>query len=123
MPRFIRKRVFKNFEAKNFRQGLADSQLKEVLDCNDVNEATECFEDKLTMVLDSMAPLRTIQIRTKYAPWLSEETKNLMARRNAAQEKASQTDHPEDWRQFKSLRNQVKSRSRWEKKSLDDKLS
>ena len=44
--------------------------------------------------------------------------------RENAQEKASQTDNPEDWRAYRSLRNQVTAKSRadkkaWEKQKLD----
>ena len=82
--------------------------------------------NKLTKVLDEMVPVKTIQTRNKYTPWLSEETKSLQAERNPAQEKASLSDTPEDWRLYKSLRNQVTAKSRtdqneWEKKKLDDK--
>ena len=70
-----------------------------------------------------MTPVKTIQTRSNYAPWLSEETKNLQVERNAAQEKAAESDTPENWRLFRSLRNQVTARSRsdktnWEKKKL-----
>ena len=95
-PRFIRKRMFKNFDDKKFRQELAESKLEEVLDCSDTNEAAELLVNKLNKVLDNMAPVRTIQTRSKYAPWLSEETKDLQTQRNAAQKTAAQTDLPED---------------------------
>ena len=91
-----------------------------------MNEAAELLVNKLNKVLDEMAPVKTVQTRKKYAAWLSEETKELQAERNAAQEKATLTDSPEDWRQYRSLRNQVTAGSRsdnkeWEKKQLDDK--
>ena len=125
-PRFIRKRMFKNFDDDQFRQELAGCQLEEILDCTDVNEAAELLVSKMNRILDIMAPVRTIQCRSKYAPWLSEETKNLQNERNAAQETAAQSDSPEDWRMFRSLRNLVTSRSRadktdWEKEKLNDK--
>ena len=59
-----------------------------------------------------MAPLRTIQVRAKYAPWLSDDTKDLMKERNSAQIKANETKHPDDYRYYKSLRNQVTARMR-----------
>ena len=125
-PRYVRKRIFKNFDDVKFREKLAGSDLEEVLSCTDANEAAELLVDKLIMVLDEMAPVKTIQTRSNYAPWLSEDTKSLKTERNAAQEKASLSDPPEDWRLYRSLRNQVTARSRtdrnkWEKKKLDDK--
>ena len=54
-----------------------------------------------------MAPIRTIQIRENYAPWLSHETRKIMAERDLAQKIASETKNEEDWRTFKRLRNSV----------------
>ena len=73
-----------------------------------------------------MAPIRKIQVRTKYAPWLSEETKLLKAEREAAQERAAESDIPEDWRLYRTLRNQVTGKCRedkkkWEENKLDPK--
>ena len=91
-----------------------------------MKEAAELLVNKLNSVLEDMAPVKTIQTRKKYAPWLTEESKNLQEARNKAQEKATMTDLPEDWRQFRALRNQVTARTRadnkeWQRKQLDDK--
>ena len=123
-PRFVKKRCFKNFNAQEFRHKLAESNLDEVLSCRDVNLATELLVRKINGLLDIMAPVRTIQTHAKYAPWLGEDTKKLKDERDKAQEHAALTDDPEDWRVFRSLRNQVTARSRadkkeWEKEKLD----
>ena len=94
------------------------------MNTTDVNVAAELLVTKLTDVLDKMAPVRTIQTRTRYAPWVGESTKDLQRERDEAQEKAAQSDNPEDWRQFRSLRNQATAGSRadkkeWEKNKLD----
>ena len=73
-----------------------------------------------------MAPVKTIQTRTNYVPWLSDVTKNLQKERNEAQKKAADTGNPEDWRIFRSLRNRVTSSLRsdkkaWEQMKLNDK--
>ena len=71
-----------------------------------------------------MAPVRTIQVRKNYAPWLSKETKRLMQERNEAQKLASQTRDQDDFRQFKSLRNQATAKMRQDKKAWEkQKLS
>ena len=92
--------------------------------CSNVNAATELLEKKLTDILDELAPVKTIQTRSSYAPWLSEGTKKLKKERKAAQEKASQSNDTEDYRYYKSLRNQVTARKRtdekkWKEKKLD----
>ena len=125
-PRYIRKRVYKNFDEEAFKKKLEQAGLDDVLNCVDVDEATDLLVDKISAVLDEMAPIRTIQTRMNYVPWLSEKAKDLQLKRNQAQETASRTDEPEDWRVYRSLRNQFTSKSRadkeaWEKKQLDEK--
>ena len=70
----------------------------------------QIFSDKLTKILDKLAPVKTVQTRTKYAPWLSNSTKSLMKERDEAQRKAASTKHEDDWKTYKRLRNQVTSR-------------
>ena len=78
-----------------------------------VNQAAEILTAGLTRELDSCAPVRTIQMRSKFAPNLQESTKQLMASGNI-----------EDWRLYRGLRNKCVAAQRldrqiWEK----DKLS
>ena len=125
-PRFIRKRMFKNFDSTKYKEALAASYLEEVLAITNIDEASELLVYKITKVLDMMAPVRTVQSRANYAPWLSKATKDLQNRRNAAQRTAAQTDSPDDWREFRSLRNQVTAKLRadkreWERGKLNDK--
>ena len=115
-PRYVRKRSFKNFDEELFKVRLAACNLAEVLECYDVNLATERLVGKLTVILDDLAPIKTIQTRSRYAPWLSEDTKQLQKERNEAHEKASMSNDPEEWRFFRSLRNQATANGRADKK-------
>ena len=94
-PRFIRKRMFKKFEDETFLKKLSESNLEEVFDKADVNEATELLVQKINDVFDAMAPIRTVQTRYKYAPWLSSDTKKLQKKRDEAQKKAAISDSPD----------------------------
>ena len=72
-----------------------------------------------------MAPIRTIQVRVKYAAWLSTSTKRLLQERDAAQKVAIQTRDQDSWRLYKNLRNTATARMRvekkaWERSKLDD---
>ena len=75
------------------------------MQCRDVDTAATLLTAGLTRVLDEMAPVRTIQSRQDYAPHMGEETKQLLSRRNSAQERAVHTGVPEDWRDYSALRN------------------
>ena len=86
-----------------------------------MNVATEKLVSKLTNILDELAPIKTIQTRSKCVPWLEEDTKDLQKKRNATQEKAAQSNDPEDWRNYRSLRNQVTAKVRADEKSWKEK--
>ena len=116
LPRYVRKRSFKNFNEEDFKLKLQESNLEEILTYCDVNAAAEGLVDKITRILDFMAPIRTFQVRTHYVPGLEEETKRLQAERNMAHEKAAKSDNPEDWRLFRSLRNKATAKIRADKK-------
>ena len=120
-PRYVRKRVFKDFDEKVFKLKLGESNLAELLRCTDTNIAAEMLTSKLTRILDSEAPIKTIQIKSNYVPGLSKETKRIQNERNLAQEQAAKSDHPEDYRMYRSLRNQAVARVREDKKKWEEK--
>ena len=77
LPRFVKKRTFKDFDDNAFKQRVGECGLEEIFSYSNVDTASEILTKKLTEVLDEMAPIRKIQTRTSYAPWLSEEAKKL----------------------------------------------
>ena len=93
--------------------------------CTDVDNAVHIFTEKLTNILDKMAPVRKFQTRAKYAPWISQEVKNKIKIRDAAQEKASKSGSLEDWEAYKRKRNDVtyllkKEKQSWQSKKLEN---
>ena len=88
------------------------------------NEAVHLFTNKINFILDKMAPIKTFQTTSKYCPWLTEETKLLIKKRNKAQDKLSENKTVENFEVFKKLRNNVTKSLRtekikWQKKKLD----
>ena len=77
-PRYERKRSYKNFDPNLFLVAVQQINWLDLYLSTDVNQAVQILSDKITFILDVMAPIRTIQVRTKYAPWLSKETIRLM---------------------------------------------
>ena len=73
------------------------------------------FNLKLNGILDRLAPVKTIQVRKNYAPWLSPATKQLMNDRDIAQNRASVTNLTKDWEHYRQLRNQVNKNLKSEK--------
>ena len=116
-PRVIRKRSYKNFDPALFLNEVRKISWWGVYsECFDCESAAQILNDKITDILDVMAPIRSFQVRTKYAPWLSQNTKNLIKERDQAQQKAARTKNADDWRIYKQMRNKVTNVLRTEKK-------
>ena len=73
---------------------------------------------KLNRILDIMAPVKIIQVRTHYAPWMSLETKEMIKDRNRAQRKAVES---KNWEECKKLRNSITCTLKQEKKVWQEK--
>ena len=123
--RYVRKRTFKKFSAEDFSEAVKQLSWYKLYMCENPDQAAEILTKELTDILDVMAPIRTIQMRRKYAPWLSDSTKDLLKVRDTAQAKAAQTRDQDDWRAYKNLRNTATSKMRsekrnWEQQKLDN---
>ena len=119
--RYIKKRSFKNFDPSAFIQAVKTTSWWELYSCDNPEDATEILSRKLNLILDEMAPIRKYQVRPKYAPWLTNCTKELMNERDLAQKRASRTGLREDWIEFKKLRNRINGKLKQEKKSWQSK--
>ena len=124
-PRMIRKRSYRDFEPAKFLESVRNLSWWDIYSCNNVEEAVTKISEKLTIILDKMAPIKNIQVRTKYAPWMSQNTKNKMNERDEAQKKAADTKSNDDWLRYKVLRNSVNTilkseKKRWQETKLEN---
>ena len=88
-PKIIQKRNYKNFIIENFLNDILTSHLNEdVTACDDLEAAAEMFQNSFGEILDKHAPIKKIQVRKNYLPFLSEETKLLMEDRKALKEES-----------------------------------
>ena len=123
--RFVKKRSYKKFKGKDFIDEVKKESWWEVYCCEDANEAAEKFTAKLNRILDRHAPIKVFQTCTRFAPWLSKETKEIMKERDRAQVWASSSKKVEDWATYRSLRNRVTKllkteKKDWQKKKLEE---
>ena len=113
-PKYLRKRSYKNFDHQLFVNAVKQISWLDLYLCEGVDEAVELFTEKITNILDVMAPMKTFQVRTKYAPWLSKETLEIIKERNEAQKVAAETKSRDDWVRYKQIRNKVTNRLKYE---------
>ena len=65
---------------------------QEVREWNDIDEAAEVCENSFRRILDSHAPMKTIQIRKNFSLFLSSNTKEIIQTRKVLLEEAAKTD-------------------------------
>ena len=114
--RFIRKRVFKDFDVQTFRKEVSMIKWWNVYSCDCVDTAVGRLCSNLNLILDKLAPLKKIQVHSNYAPWLSKESKDLIKKRDFAQKLAAVSQKIEDWTTYKRLRNHITNRLKSDKK-------
>ena len=71
----------------------------------DVEAVTDFFTQTMNKIVDELAPIKTYQVRKKYAPWLSPNLRKEINDRDEAQKIAQESGKKEDWNKFKKLRN------------------
>ena len=117
-----RKRSYRNFDPAVYRQNLEAENWLEIYSINDVNLANDFLESRIVKVLDTMCPYKTIQHRTNVKTWLKNTTKDAMTARDTAREIARRSGDPEDWKHYRTLRNQVNRQVTLDKKCHYDDI-
>ena len=77
---------------------------------NNIEEASAIFIDLFGSILNRHAPLKTVQVRNNYVPWISIETKQLQTARDTIKKEAINENCAEKFDAYKKLRNAVQKR-------------
>ena len=117
MPKYINKRSYKKFDPSEFVAAVEQISWLDVYLCTDVDMAVELLSEKIVFILDVMAPMKCIQLRKHYNPWLSDTTKELMAERDKLHKVAILSKKDSDWANYKKKRNEVVKRQKVEEAS------
>jgi hypothetical protein len=56
---------------------------QKIMRCTDLETASRIFQEEFGKILENHAPVKVLQTRNHYLPYLSDETKLLMEERNA----------------------------------------
>ena len=110
-PQAVLKRNYKNFDPVGFLMDVQNCCINEaVTACNNLEEAANAFQEIFVHVLDRHAPRKVFHTRKNYAPFISDDTKILIAERDALKEEATKHSDEELLREYRKLRNHVKRR-------------
>ena len=124
-PQTLRKRSYKNFDIGDFHTDVYYCNIDEsVTKCNTMDDAAETFENEFKQILNKHAPIRTIKIKKKCAPYISEETKMKINERRSLQTRIMFSNDPEEKRKFNKINKEIKNDIKHEKKKyFEENLS
>ena len=115
--RTVTKRSFKGFTAEAWNNCLAQQDWLMVDECETVNDMVEAFNENISRALDVVAPVKNFVIRSRHRFGLSENTKELMKKRDSTRKSIAAAKGQERaalLTQYKVLRNKVTSQIRKE---------
>ena len=81
-----------------------------VTDNENLEEASADFSNIFGSILNKYAPLKVIQVRNNYAPWISPETKQMQKVRDKLKMEAIEEQSESKFKEYKKLRNAIVNR-------------
>ncbi|XP_024874329.1 uncharacterized protein LOC112456176 [Temnothorax curvispinosus] len=107
--RHITARDFRSFYPETFWNELAEYDWSSVFTAEDIDSKVSILNDYLLECFDKHAPLRNVYPRHLPAPWLTNDIKNKIKKRNIARRKWKRCRNDTNYDNYKHLRNQVQS--------------
>ena len=100
-----RRRSWKYFDRTRCLQTFTNTDWSDILTQTNVDVAASRLEERITDIMETEAPMKTVQMRTRYLKWISDNTKAEIIRRDITRDIAKVTDSELDWACYRSLRN------------------
>ena len=118
-PKVIRKRCNKNWNSETYKSMVEEIDWTSMYNSTNVSQTYGIFEENLRKILDKIAPMKTVQLRNNYKPWIDDDLKILMNTRDSQRKIAINTGLPSDWNNYKAARNKCNFQLR---KSKDEHI-
>ena len=97
----------KNYNKDLFKKDLANADWESIMEIKNIHDMFFKWEKLFVSVLDKHAPIRQHKVRNKYAPHINTELKRKMTQRDFYKRKHRSSKDPQDWQEYKKLRNIV----------------
>ena len=88
-------------------KAIRDGAFNKIHEVDNLDEAIDHFNHVYSSILEEHAPTKIIQNRNNYVPYITEEIRLLMKKRNTLKVLASKSGNANDFNQYKTLRNLV----------------
>lgn len=103
--RLITIRDCKNFDEQILFNDLLESGLQKIFHIQDIDDKVQAFTEILLNLYNKHFPPKVIRITKKNAPWITNEVKDLMKKRDKARARHKKIRTQENWEEYKRLRN------------------
>ena len=108
----------------DFKTLLANTNLNEILN-NPFIDIHTCAERFCKIFFDlacKCMPSKSVKIRTRDKPWMTDELRTAFKRRYGLFKRAKRTDDPTDWANYRTFRNTCTTKTRQRKNEYDQEL-
>ena len=97
----------KNYCQEDFTSKLENVDWSSVLCSEDVNENWYTFTNVFTDILNTVAPVKEIRLKTRTEPWMNSEILELIHERDILLQNFKKNNNEDVYRNFCKLRNKV----------------
>lgn len=105
-PKIIKTRNYKSFSSQLFLEDLSNQPWEILNNLSDPNEIWSNFKAIFLTIFDKHAPIINRKIRNKPSPWITQELKSTMYKRDYHKRKATKpSGTQEDWSEYRKIRN------------------
>ena len=106
-PKYVKVRNYNKIDKFQFKWDLwYDNDIRQAAIEPDPSVATQLLQRGMLGILDQHAPARIVQTKKQRGFTVSQRTRQLQEAAKTAYDTAVMTKQPENWRQYRSLRNQ-----------------
>ena len=99
-------RIFRNFDRENFRNEISRQEWSSD-ESEDPSLVRSDWKTKFLRVINSHASFRTRRTELNKTPWINSALRKGMRYRDAAKRKAKRIKNPQDWANYRKLRNRI----------------
>lgn len=104
-PQVVMRRSFGGMNIDMLQQDAAKINWSNIIECKSVDDKIELFNSEIIKLFDIHAPIKPIKIKHLPAPWLTEELKLLIKKKNRAKAKLRIDRSDTNIQKFKLIRN------------------
>ncbi|KAJ1519220.1 hypothetical protein ONE63_011174 [Megalurothrips usitatus] len=99
--------TYRDFKGINVESLIADARevpWHHVYDCNNCDTKIELFNKYLLDLVDKHAPVKKLKVKNNQPPWMNDEIRSLIDKRDGARGKALSTNNSEDCKVWANIR-------------------